>query len=138
MTLSEQVPFGAGIWMIGDWLAQIPAFGGYAAFTIYLPARKLAIAVAVTVNEAAFDDKGNFLLPNPSVPVGAAIASLRRRNSRSPAAILHHRGEAASRRRLLRHSFYEPGAIESIAGEDSHIRLTRIRSQTGKAVRFVP
>lgn len=76
MTLSEQVPFGAGIWMIGDWLAQIPAFGGYAAFTIYLPARKLAIAVAVTVNEAAFDDKGNFLLPNPSVPVGAAIASL--------------------------------------------------------------
>ena len=76
MTLSEQVPFGAGIWMIGDWLAQIPAFGGYAAFTVYLPARKLAIAVEATVNEAAFDDKGNFLLPNPSVPVGAAIAGL--------------------------------------------------------------
>ena len=76
MTLSEQVPFGAGIWMIGDWLAQIPAFGGYAAFTVYLPSRKLAIAISVTVNEAAFDDKGNFLLPNPSVPVGAAIAGL--------------------------------------------------------------
>jgi hypothetical protein len=76
MTVSEQAPFGLGIWLVGDWLAQIPAFGGYAAFTGYLPARKLAIAVSVTVNEAAFDDRGNFLLSNASVPIGASIATL--------------------------------------------------------------
>jgi CubicO group peptidase (beta-lactamase class C family) len=76
MTLSDQAPYGLGIWVLGDWLAQNPAFGGYAAFMAYLPARKLAIAVAATVNEAAFDDQGNALLPNASVPVGVAIASL--------------------------------------------------------------
>ncbi len=75
-TLSEQAPFGLGIWLVGDWFAQIPAFGGCAAFTGYLPARKLAIAVSVTVNEEAFDDRGNFLLSNASVPIGASIATL--------------------------------------------------------------
>ena len=76
MTLSEQLPWGLGIWSVGDWLAQIPAFGGYAAFTAYLPARKLAIAVAATVNEAAFDDLGNPFLSNASVPIGGALTTL--------------------------------------------------------------
>lgn len=76
MTLSDEAPYGLGIWVLGDWLAQIPAFGGYAAFMGYLAARKLAIAVAVTVNEEAFDDEGAFLLSNAAVPVGAGIATL--------------------------------------------------------------
>ncbi len=76
MSLSEQTPYGLGIWLVGDWLAQNPAFGGYAAFMAYFPARKVAIAVSVTVNEEAFDDAGNFLVSNASVAVGAAIATL--------------------------------------------------------------
>jgi hypothetical protein len=76
MTLSDHVPYGLGIWLVGDWLAQNPAFGGYGAFMGYLPARKLAIAVAVTVNEAAFDDAGNFLSSNAAPPIGGAIATL--------------------------------------------------------------
>lgn len=38
--------------MVGrGWILQIPSLSGYAATMAYLPARKLAIAISVTVNE---------------------------------------------------------------------------------------
>jgi D-alanyl-D-alanine carboxypeptidase len=44
--------------MVGrGWIVQIPSFSGYAATMAYLPARKLAIAVSVTVTEAADPDR---------------------------------------------------------------------------------
>ena len=44
----------------GDWLLQNPLFGGYAALAAYLPARRIAIAVAVTYDQGAFDPQGDY------------------------------------------------------------------------------
>ena len=74
--LTSQVSYGLGIWLVGDWLLQNPSFGGYGAFMAYLPARKIALAVSVTVAEDAFDDQGNFLTPNAAQPIGIAIGGL--------------------------------------------------------------
>lgn len=52
--------YGLGIVISGDWLLQNPMFGGYAAIAAYLPAREIAIAVAVTYDQAAFDPQGNY------------------------------------------------------------------------------
>ena len=75
-TMTSEVSYGLGIWLVHDWLLQNPSFGGYGAFMAYLPARKIAIAVSVTVAEDGFDDQGNFLTANASQPIGSAIASL--------------------------------------------------------------
>lgn len=74
--LTSQASYGLGIWLVGDWLVQNPSFSGYGAFMAYLPARKIALGVAVTVGEDAFDDHGNFLTPNAAQPIGSAIGSL--------------------------------------------------------------
>ena len=39
---------------------QNPLFSGYAAVMAYLPSDKIAVAVAVTYDEAAFDAQGNY------------------------------------------------------------------------------
>jgi len=39
------------------WIVQNPSFSGYAAMMAYLPARKLAIAISVTVDETADPDR---------------------------------------------------------------------------------
>jgi CubicO group peptidase (beta-lactamase class C family) len=75
-TMTSEVSYGLGIWLVRDWLLQNPSFGGYGAFMAYLPARKIAIAVSVTVDEDGFDDQGNFLTSNASQPIGSAIGSL--------------------------------------------------------------
>ena len=74
--LTSEVSYGLGIWLVRDWLLQNPSFSGYGAFMAYLPARKIALGVAVTVNEDAFDDSGNYLTSNASQPIGSAIGSL--------------------------------------------------------------
>ena len=55
---SEGYTYGLGIVVTGDWLMQNPMFGGYSAVGAYLPSQKIAIAVAVTYDEAAFDESG--------------------------------------------------------------------------------
>jgi len=40
--------YGLGIVVSGDWLMQNPMMAGYAAVEAYLPAKKAAVAVAVT------------------------------------------------------------------------------------------
>jgi CubicO group peptidase (beta-lactamase class C family) len=52
--------YGLGIVISGHWLLQNPMFAGYAAVEAYLPAQKIAIAVACTFGEQAFDGSGNY------------------------------------------------------------------------------
>jgi CubicO group peptidase (beta-lactamase class C family) len=51
--------YGLGIITTGNWLAQNPMFAGEAAAFGYLPSKGVAIAVALTFSEAAFDEDGN-------------------------------------------------------------------------------
>ncbi len=57
---NEGYTYGLGIITTGDWLMQNPLFSGCAAVEAYLPAQKVAIAVAVTYAPEAFDDQGNY------------------------------------------------------------------------------
>ncbi|HUA96054.1 MAG TPA: hypothetical protein VMB82_11080, partial [Acidimicrobiales bacterium] len=50
--------YGLGIVRSGSWLYQNPLFAGYGATEAYLPAEKIAIAVAVTFDPEAFNDQG--------------------------------------------------------------------------------
>jgi hypothetical protein len=62
-TCGEQIDFytyGLGIVISGNWLLQNPLLAGYAAVEAYLPSQKIAIAVAVTYDQAAFDNTGNY------------------------------------------------------------------------------
>ena len=47
--------YGLGIVTTGNWVMQNPLFAGESAVDAYLPAQKVAIAVAVTYQPAAFD-----------------------------------------------------------------------------------
>ena len=47
---------GLGVFIADGWIIQNPSFAGYAATMAYLPARKLAIAVSVTLGEKASQD----------------------------------------------------------------------------------
>ena len=59
-TLDEKFHYGLGVFLYGPWIAQSPLFGGYAATEGYLPAKKIAIAVAVTFSEAGFTEDGDY------------------------------------------------------------------------------
>lgn len=56
---SDTTHYGFGVFLINDWIFQNPSFAGYAATMAYLPPRKLAIAVSVTMKENA-SLEGNF------------------------------------------------------------------------------
>lgn len=58
--MTDGYTYGLGVVISGNWLLQNPMFAGYAAVEAYLPARKIAIAVAVTFAPDAFDDQGDF------------------------------------------------------------------------------
>lgn len=58
--LDEFATYGLGLWISGDWLLQNPLFYGYAAVNAYLPSEKIAIAVAVTYEQAAFNSEGQY------------------------------------------------------------------------------
>jgi CubicO group peptidase (beta-lactamase class C family) len=57
---NEGYTYGLGVITSGEWLMQNPLFAGCAAVEAYLPAQKVAIAVAVTFAPEAFDDQGNY------------------------------------------------------------------------------
>jgi CubicO group peptidase (beta-lactamase class C family) len=57
---NEGYTYGLGIIASADWLMQNPLFSGCAGVEAYLPAQKVAIAVAVTYAPEAFDDQGNY------------------------------------------------------------------------------
>ncbi|MBY0440615.1 MAG: beta-lactamase family protein [Mycobacteriaceae bacterium] len=68
--------YGLGLVISGDWLLQNPMFAGESAIAAYLPAQKIAIAVAVTYDPAAFDDQGNYRNEADTLfrKIGAALA----------------------------------------------------------------
>ncbi len=57
---NEGYTYGMGIVISGNWLLQNPMFAGGAGVMAYLPAEKIAIAVAVTYLPEAFDDQGDY------------------------------------------------------------------------------
>ncbi len=59
-TLDEAYSYGLGVAISGEWILQNPLFGGYGAVTGYLPPQKLAVAVATTFGEGAFNEQGNY------------------------------------------------------------------------------
>jgi CubicO group peptidase (beta-lactamase class C family) len=73
-TLDETYNYGLGVVLIGDWIVQNPLFAGYGGVMAYLPARKIAIAVATTYGEGAFDDEGNYKYSSHSA-IFAAIGT---------------------------------------------------------------
>jgi CubicO group peptidase (beta-lactamase class C family) len=50
--------YGLGVVRSGSWMLQNPLLSGYSATEAYLPAKKMAIAVACTFTPEAFDDQG--------------------------------------------------------------------------------
>lgn len=73
-TMAERYNYGLGVVRSGDWLLQNPLFSGEAGVMAYLPGKKIAIAVAVTFGEGAFDAEGNY--PNSGDTLFRAIAAL--------------------------------------------------------------
>ena len=59
-TLDETYTYGLGVVLSNSWIVQNPLFAGYGAVTGYLPAEKIAVAVAATFGEGAFDQQGNY------------------------------------------------------------------------------
>jgi CubicO group peptidase (beta-lactamase class C family) len=58
--MDDVYTYGLGMVISGNWLLQNPLLSGYAAVEAYLPAQKIAIAVAVTYLPEAFDDQGDY------------------------------------------------------------------------------
>ena len=71
-TLDERYNYGLGVVFRGPWIVQNPLFYGCSGVSAYLPERKLAIAVANTYGEPAFDESGGY--SNASVSLFQAIA----------------------------------------------------------------
>lgn len=58
--LDDVYTYGLGIVISGNWLLQNPMLAGFSAVEAYLPAQKIAIAVATTYLPEAFDDQGDY------------------------------------------------------------------------------
>jgi CubicO group peptidase (beta-lactamase class C family) len=74
-SMTAQVKYGLGLWLVGPWRLQNPRFFGYAGIEAYLPSKKLAIAVANTYGEQSFDAEGNYKNGNASSKIFEAIAA---------------------------------------------------------------
>jgi CubicO group peptidase (beta-lactamase class C family) len=75
-TMEERYNYGLGVVLSGSWILQNPLFAGCGAVMAYLPSKKLAIAVATTFAEKAFDDQGNNPSDRASWTIFADIATL--------------------------------------------------------------
>ncbi len=59
-TLGERLNYGLGVVLTNSWIVQNPLFAGCGGVMAYLPSRKIAIALATTFGEGAFDDEGGY------------------------------------------------------------------------------
>jgi CubicO group peptidase (beta-lactamase class C family) len=59
-TLKESLNYGLGVVRTNSWILQNPLFAGCGGVMAYLPSQKIAIAVATTFGEGAFDNEGNY------------------------------------------------------------------------------
>ncbi len=73
-TQSVGYNYGLGIVRSGEWMPENPLLGGYAATMACLPKKDVAIAVAVTFDQKAFDADGNY--PNASDGIFREIGAL--------------------------------------------------------------
>ena len=81
----KQIPaynFGLGVVRAGSWILQNPLVSGYSATEAYLPSQKIAIAVAVTFEPAAFNSQG--VEPDASDPRFRAIGAYMAPNDAPP------------------------------------------------------
>jgi CubicO group peptidase (beta-lactamase class C family) len=81
----KQIPaynFGLGVVRAGSWILQNPLVSGYSATEAYLPSQKIAIAVAVTFEPAAFSSQG--VEPDASDPLFRAIGAYMAPNDAPP------------------------------------------------------
>ena len=74
-TLDAAYSYGIGVVITGPWLLQNPLFSGYGSVEAYLPSEKIAIAVAVTFAEAAFDAGGDYLNGQAAKDIFAKLAT---------------------------------------------------------------
>jgi CubicO group peptidase (beta-lactamase class C family) len=75
-TCFKQIPaynFGLGVVKAGSWILQDPLLSGWSSTEAYLPAQKIAIAVAATFDPAAFNSAG--VEPNASDPILRSIGA---------------------------------------------------------------
>jgi CubicO group peptidase (beta-lactamase class C family) len=59
-TLGKTLNYGLGVVLTNSWIVQNPLFAGCGGVMAYLPSRKIAIALATTFGEGAFDDEGGY------------------------------------------------------------------------------
>ena len=59
-TLGKTLSYGLGVVLTNSWIVQNPLFAGCGGVMAYLPSRKIAIALATTFGEGAFDDEGGY------------------------------------------------------------------------------
>ena len=52
--------YGLGVVRSGPWIMQNPLLSGIGVTAAYLPAEKISISIAVTLDPAGFDDQGNY------------------------------------------------------------------------------
>jgi CubicO group peptidase (beta-lactamase class C family) len=74
-TLDERFSYGLGTVIVGSSLLQNPLFAGTSAIEAYLPSKQIAIAAAMTYDEAAFDSQGEFVHGQESIQIFNRIAS---------------------------------------------------------------
>ena len=75
-TLTEAYAFGLGVILSGSWILENPLLAGYGSAAAYLPAGKIAIAVATTFGEGSFDETGDNRSGRASWEIFAAIGAL--------------------------------------------------------------
>ena len=89
-TLDEKFAYGLGVFIRGDYVAQTPLFGGYAASVLTLPetlaldGRSLTVSVAVTLLEDAVQD-WTAPIPNRADELAIAITAALRPGQAPPA-----------------------------------------------------
>ena len=66
--------FGLGIVRRGDWIVQNPLLSGIGVIEAYLPAEKVAIAIAATLKPEAFEADGSY--SNPADPMFEKISAV--------------------------------------------------------------
>jgi hypothetical protein len=73
-TLNDEYNYGLGIVLNGDWMLQNPLFFGYGGLGAYLTSRRMAISVVTTYTAESYDDQGDIIGGNVSVPIFVAVA----------------------------------------------------------------
>lgn len=85
-TMTDEMVYGLGVWMIGPWVVQNPLFAGFSGTAGYLADGDVSVAVAVTYGEGSFGVDGSYLHGNVSTTIFQAIGQLFTGASATPAA----------------------------------------------------